>query len=267
MDKKIIAENIRTLRKAFSETQLFLAEKVCHVDRTLINKWESGTRTPDPECIKTIAAHYGVEAYIFVSKYIRAEMDWNSGRITVTVEGQGEDKAENAFVNSIDMTPYLIEGFSEGKKTVQRVLIIPRIGIGREKVYEVYKRAYLLDEEIDMNLSDDRMTQVVEDYWYAYDNGIEDAGVNLLRIFFLYFFTQSSGKDVLKRRIENLITGLKLTNNPAADYYEALCQQWGVFDNCVQYERGAEIIEALAEDMNVYAMKAKDFLHIGGEVE
>lgn len=167
MDKKIIAENIRTLRKAFSETQLFLAEKVCHVDRTLINKWESGARTPDPECIKTIATHYGVDADIFVSKYIRAEMDWNSGRITVTVEGQGEDEAENAFVNSIDMTPYLIEGFSEGKKTVQRVLIIPRIGIGREKVYEVYKRAYLLDEEIDMNLSDDRMTQVVEDYWYA----------------------------------------------------------------------------------------------------
>lgn len=143
MDKKIIAENIRTLRKAFSETQLFLAEKVCHVDRTLINKWESGARTPDPECIKTIATHYGVDADIFVSKYIRAEMDWNSGRITVTVEGQGEDEAENAFVNSIDMTPYLIEGFSEGKKTVQRVLIIPRIGIGREKVYEVYKRAYL----------------------------------------------------------------------------------------------------------------------------
>ena len=107
MDKKIIAENIRTLRKAFSETQLFLAEKVCHVDRTLINKWESGARTPDPECIKTIATHYGVDADIFVSKYIRAEMDWNSGRITVTVEGQGEDEAENAFVNSIDMTPYL----------------------------------------------------------------------------------------------------------------------------------------------------------------
>ena len=267
MKNEILANNIKELRKAFSETQLYLAEKVCHADRTLVVKWEKGTRTPDNESVKRMAEHYGVEPEILISKRIHAEIDWTTGKIMVTVESAQEDEAENAFLESIDMTPYLIEGYSpEGKRHVQRLMVLPRIGIGREHVYEVYKRAYLLDEEIDMNLEDKRMTQVVEDYWYAYDNGIEDAGVNLLRIFFLYNFTQSGGKGIAKQRIRTLIDGLKLTNNPAADYYEALSLQWGVFENWMAYEAGAEMIEGLAEDMNVYAMKAKDYLYIGEEM-
>jgi len=213
MDREILANNIKELRKAFSETQLYLAEKVCHADRTLVAKWEKGSRTPDTDSIRRMAEHYGVDPEVFVTKSIHAEIDWASGSAIITVESM-EDEAENAFLESIDMTPYLIEGYSlDGKKTLQRLMILPRIGIGREKVYEVYKRAYLLDEEIDMNLEDVRMTNVVEDYWYAYDNGIEDAGVNLLRIFFLYNFTQSGGKGIVKQRIRTLIDGLKLANN------------------------------------------------------
>lgn len=264
MNKEILASNIKELRKAFSETQLYLAEKVCHADRTLVAKWEKGTRTPDHESIKRMADHYGVDPEIFVSKSVRAEIDWATGKINVVVESALEDEAENAFLESIDMTPYLIEGYSlEGERHLQRLMVLPRIGIGREQVYEVYKRAYLLDEEIDMDLEDERMVQVVEDYWYAYDNGIEDAGVNLLRIFFLYNFTQSGGKGIVKQRIRTLIDGLKLANNPAADYYEALCLQWGIFEEWTAYEAGAAVIEELAEDMNIYAMKAKDYLFIG----
>ena len=261
MDNRILADNIKHLREAFKETQEYLAKNICLVDRTLVTKWEKCIREPTPDSIKRMADHYGVDPTDLVTKPLHIEFDWKTGKLEITAGSWAENEAENAFLESVDMTPYLFQIRNcENGDTIQHTLILPRLGIGKLKAYEIYKRAYLLDTEIDTDLGDERMAQVLEDYWYAYDNGIEDAGVNLLRIIFLCAFPYTEEKSAIIQQLKALIGDLKLTNNPAADYYEALCLQWGLFTQVPNLKAGAEMINELAQNMNTYAISAQDFL-------
>lgn len=57
--KKIIAENLTSLRKNSNLTQSEIAKKLNYSDKS-VSKWERGDVTPPIDVLKEIAKHYGV---------------------------------------------------------------------------------------------------------------------------------------------------------------------------------------------------------------
>lgn len=66
--KKIIAENLVSLRKSASLTQQELAEKLNYSDKA-VSKWERGESIPDVAVLKQIADLYGVKVDDFLHKH------------------------------------------------------------------------------------------------------------------------------------------------------------------------------------------------------
>lgn len=65
--KKIIANNISELRRAFPLTQAELAEKLNYSDKA-VSKWERGESMPDIEVLKQIADLFGVSVDYLLSE-------------------------------------------------------------------------------------------------------------------------------------------------------------------------------------------------------
>lgn len=63
--RKIVCENLITLRKANNLTQLDLSKKINYSDKT-ISRWEKGEVLPDYEALETISNVYNIDiAYFF----------------------------------------------------------------------------------------------------------------------------------------------------------------------------------------------------------
>ena len=73
--KKIIANNISELRRAFPLTQAELAEKLNYSDKA-VSKWERGESMPDIEVLKQIADLFGVSVdYLLSETHDKSEPD------------------------------------------------------------------------------------------------------------------------------------------------------------------------------------------------
>ena len=73
--KKIIANNISELRRAFPLTQAELAEKLNYSDKA-VSKWERGESIPDIEVLKQIADLFGVSVdYLLSETHDKSEPD------------------------------------------------------------------------------------------------------------------------------------------------------------------------------------------------
>lgn len=231
MNNNNFGKNLKWLRAEGNETQELLAMKL-KVDKSLISHWEHERRMPDEEMLKSIATHYGVSVEeLFADTY---ESDTE-----VTDNGA----VEFFCFYGLEHCP------------------LPKIDFEKTRAFGLFKEAMRIDRKSETGkATKDEIVEMARNYWEAFDEGILEAGVNLLgHLFQTELNIKNSGveKHGLDEKIRNLIEGLQLHEHPAGDYYDALCLMESLNgyegDEETNFDEGIKRLYELAEDGNEYA--------------
>ena len=131
---------------------------------------------------------------------------------------------------------------------------------------KAYRIDCLLDSG-DKNIIDKKLIEMVYAYWDAFDMGIEEAGINLLRHLFQVKVNAKCDDDdrsALQDKYMALVEGLELVDNPAGEYYRAQSMILGIIENDMSEEQnfddGIRLLYQLANNGNEYAMAAVETL-------
>lgn len=243
----LLAENLTKLRKAYRKKQEYVANK-CFVDRTAVSCWERGTRNPSDDALERLSGLYGVSVENLTSHKLDATYESTTEKVRIRVV-DGEDP-------DIDYLPLVVD-------PIHTILTLPRMGVSLSIAYTKYKEALEIDREWDFlcEVFDDRILEAMDLYWYAYNHGVDEAGMNLLRIYFILILAANMHE---KEGVETLLYLIEdekdRGNSDVGDYYEALACMYSIFpqgDNQKEnFEIGLSMMNSLAEKNNDYAIKA-----------
>lgn len=111
--KRIIAENISTLRRASGITQVELAEKLCYSDKA-VSKWERGESIPDVAVLKTIAELFGVTVDYLLTR----------GHFPDPVETASPESSASAREEEADELPKGIKKYNRTIITRMSILLV-----------------------------------------------------------------------------------------------------------------------------------------------
>ena len=243
-----IGRNIKELRKSKHWSQQLLADS-CNFDRSLVSKWEDGTRVPNKDTLEKIATFFSVNAEDIVYKTI---VNDNTGGFNIMENGITKISTEEG-----------IELLSIGG------MIIPKVNLNETGAYKALEKAYAIEAEPKEKVSPDRYVEMCHLYQTAFDGGIMAAGVNLLGHLFITamkaILSGSKVNDHIMERMRYIVEALEDFGDPAGEYYDAMIELYitshgeikeptedDTADDC---PKGIAMIYELAEAGNPYAEK------------
>ena len=142
-------------------------------------------------------------------------------------------------------------------------LLFPRLDADDSFGIYLYQKGYHLDIEFDSTGDSNIIPIIRAAYWDAFNVGVLDAGVNLLRIIMIalcnYKLTNPNDKELpLLDPLHYILERLLFAEHPAGEYYEALGYMLGIMSNELtseeSHELGLDLMTDLALDDNPYAL-------------
>ncbi len=128
-----------------------------------------------------------------------------------------------------------------------------------------FRRAYYYDSASDENIRRALKDIIIKNYWLAFNQGIPEAGVNLMRIYYLdlqkwtriYEMLDLPGYKreilTLKQTLDDLSGKLRLIEHPIVPYYERLDAAFKIKDDPHEREMKELEIWDLEDHGNKYA--------------
>ncbi|MBO4687504.1 MAG: helix-turn-helix transcriptional regulator [Clostridiales bacterium] len=283
MDDEIrLGTNIRSLRKAYGETQEQLGA-VLNVEKTTVSNYENGMRKPDGEMIAKIANHYmvSVEELVFcdLSEIGCITIDnkafWKSINIVLPIAF-----SEEAMKNEHFKKAYIChrEFYDEMQKTsVDNMDCMDQMGV----CFDEYSVAYedeRIEPEVAANLlaiwyfmvimvksvplilhnqpsallqlakRDHKVRQIIDNPNPDFEKDMQEIAARL-------------DDPELNEKIDELKTTIKRSRSwsDLADYYLAMQYIWNIVDNDLEWNFnrrvGVEMLNSFASVGNIYAAR------------
>lgn len=236
MKNAVFSQNLKMLRTERKETQENLAEKL-YVDKTAISHWENGRRTPNAEMQEMIAKYFGVTREELV--------------------GISDESVEITKIPGCE------------------IFCFPQIDFEKKPAFKLYKEALEIDKCIALGKGNQEdVPSMFIKYTEAFYQGMLEAGVNLLKQFFILEMNiKNKGEEILTfdDLIQEIIHDLQEANNPAGDYYEAIWLMENLVhngkDKDVNFESGLILLYELANEGNPYAVETVEHIELADEVD
>ena len=274
--------NIRSLRKAYGETQEQLGE-VLHVEKNTISSYETGMREPGKETVREIAKHYTIS----IEELLHSDLS-SIGKIQI-------DK--DAFLNSIDIIVPIVSSEKALKNTEFRTAYHTH-----KKFYNELKRGNM-DNIDDVDICLDGYSEALKDDEIAAESAGNIIGLKLLLVMMITTsatvlkdqpagLLQVARKDEKTRKIledtdsslekdaeeiladffaeesADLVAKLQIVKDSKewsdlGDYYLALQYVWNLVDNNLDrgfnQRIGIEMLNAFVSVNNIYAARFVKF--------
>ena len=245
-----LAENIKVLRRNALISQVEISERL-NVSRQTISKWENNQSQPSIEMLIELANLFKVS----IDELIRGEMTKSGTSLLI-------DNNPMTTLKTLLLTNDDAGDDSEGD------VICPRIGLDRLNSYQSFKEAYLKDIEFQRTGDKSLLTDIMRQYTEAFDQGIGEAAVNMLRILThtsMNCKAQDPNKEFpLQDAVDFYINRLEEDNHPAGSFYRAIHLIYRLIKNektdDENWDDGLILMYQLANDGNEFAIDYVEYI-------
>ncbi len=237
-----LGENIKALRRNSVISQVQISERL-NVSRQTISKWENNQSQPSIEMLIELASIFKVS----LDELILGDL---------TKAGKGF-LSENGTMIITDTSLFSSDDMSDEEVDV----ICPRIGLDKLNSYQVFKEAYLKDIELQKNGDKSLLADIMRQYTEAFDQGIIEAAVNMLRIL-THTSMNCKAQDPdevfpLQDAVDFYINQLEEEDHPAGSFYRAIHLIYRLVHNeksdDENWDEGLILMYQLANDGNEFA--------------
>lgn len=161
---------------------------------------------------------------------------------------------------------------SESDDNIENI-ICPRIGLDGITSYKSFQKAYQKDVELEKTGDKSLLTDIVHLYTEAFDQGIDEAAVNMLRILthtaMNWKVTEGDKRFPLQERVDFYIDNLEETGHPAGAFYRAIHQIYRLIKNDLtdeeNFDEGLILMYQLANEGNEFALDYVDYIESAEE--
>lgn len=244
-----LGENIKVLRRNAVISQVQISERL-NISRQTISKWENNQSQPSIEMLIELASMFKVS----IDELILGDMT-KSGKSFLS---------ENDPMIAINTHLLGNEDVSDEEVDV----ICPRIGLDRLNSYQVFKEAYLKDVELQKTGDKSLLSDIMRQYTEAFDQGIIEAAVNMLRILThtsMNCKAQDPDKEFpLQGAVDFYIKQLEVEGHLAGSFYRAIHLIYRLVHNektdDENWDDGLILMYQLANDGNEFAIDYVEYI-------
>ncbi len=243
-----LAENLRILRRNEDISQDEISERF-NVSRQTISKWENGQSQPSIEMLIDLANWFEVS----IDDLVRGDMTKEKKLLYTDNE---KTVVHGGFLNVSD------------DKNDEADVVCPRIGLDGLYSYKSFKAAY--DKDLELHRTGDKslLSDIMNLYTDAFDQGIMEAAANMLRI-----LTHTSMNCKIKEpdkafplqeRVDFYINRLEEADHPAGAFYRAIHLIYRLVKNektdDENWDDGLILMYQLANDGNEFAIDYVEYI-------
>jgi transcriptional regulator with XRE-family HTH domain len=244
-----LAENLKILRRNEDISQEEISERF-NVSRQTISKWENGQSQPSIEMLIDLANWFEVS----IDDLVRGDMTKNK---KVTYTNSDIPVAQGDFLH-----------VSDEKVDDEVDVVCPRIGLEGLHSYLSFKAAYEKDLELHRTGDKSLLSDIMNHYTDAFDQGIMEAAVNMLRILThtsMNCKIKEPDKEFpLQERVDFYINRLEEADHPAGAFYRAIHLIYRLVKNektdDENWDDGLILMYQLAEEGNEFAIDYVEYL-------
>ena len=250
-----LSKNIKTLRGNELKTQEELADYM-NVTRQTISKWENGASEPAVLDLVRIAGFFKISLDELILGNIEANNYNISSSQLLLSNGKGltdsigvmrDEEVEDVFFPSV--SPNDLVGF------------------------ESFNKAYYMNMQVDKTKDKSNIIEVLHLYEDAFENGIVEAGANILRII-VRTIMAAKASDLrkplmLQDKLERYMEALEEMEHPAGSFYRAFVLIYGlrITDKTEDenFDNGLILMYEIANEGNELAMRYVDYIESAEE--
>lgn len=219
-----LANNIRVLRKNVSMPQEELAEKL-NVSRQVVSKWETGKSDPPLETLITMAEYFNIT----LDELVLGIVHPNNQFIASLNQNIQEDYYMSNKTTLLETDKSINKINDESSEA-----LFPRVSPDKVSAFSKFTQAYYLDIESDQLNDADKRVEAMHLYLEAYDEGVKESAVNMLRVLTKIHFNlrdkTSDNQFPFQDRINYFLEGLDEIDSLEGRYYHALLLMYGLLD-------------------------------------
>jgi len=238
--------------------QTEIAEMLC-VERATVSKWENGKNEPE------------LNMLIRLSDYYETTLD---ELVTGDLQQVHSEQIKGPVIKSVERINGAMKTEAITKTENEELFMFPRISPNTSMGLGMFVDACKIDFN-DNGTNADEYVKMCHLYMDAFNSGVMDAGINLLRVFSKHHLTlKANGENnpyAFQRKMEYIIATLKSIEHPAGEYYEALSLIYDLMDMGVDeqtaFDRGLVMMYDLANEGNEYATEWVDIIDAATEAE
>lgn len=244
-----LGENIKALRRNAIISQEEISERL-NVSRQTISKWENNQSQPSIEMLIELASMFKVT----IDELILGDVAKSATFLL----------ADNNPMNTLKTHLFTSEDVLDADGDV----ICPRIGLDRMDSYQIFKEAYIKDLELQKTGDKSLLSDIMRQYTEAFDRGIMEAAVNMLRILThtsMNCKVQDPDKEFpLQDAVDFYINRLEEEDHPAGSFYRAIHLIYRLVKNDKtddeNWDEGLILMYQLANDCNEFAIDYVEYL-------
>lgn len=222
-----LANNIRILRKNTNMPQEELAEKL-NVSRQVVSKWETGKSDPPLETLISIAEYFGIT----LDELVRSVIPPKNPFLFSSKPNTQEEyyMSNNTVLTNVKMLDSINVDICNRKDEG----LFPRVSPEKVSAYNKFSHAYDLDIKSDQTNDAEKRVEAMHLYLEAFDEGVKEAAVNMLRVLTNILFNirgqARENKFPFQDRIEYFLEGLEEIDSQEGRYYHSLLLLYGLLN-------------------------------------
>lgn len=242
---------MKMFRIIAGKKQTEIAEMLC-VERATVSKWENGKNEPE------------LNMLIKLSDYYKTTLD---ELVTGDLQQAHSELIKDSVIKSAERINSAMKTEAVTKTEDDELFMFPRISPNASTGLNLFVEACKIDFN-DNGTNADEYVKMCHLYMDAFNSGVMDAGINLLRVFSKYHLVLKANGDnnpyAFQRKMEYIIATLKSIEHPAGEYYEALSLIYNLMDmggdEQTAFDRGLVMMYDLANEGNEYATEWADII-------
>lgn len=245
-----LAENLKVLRGNATISQEEMSVKL-NISRQTISKWENGQSQPSIEMLVELA-------------------NWFEVTIDDLIRGDVVKRSKPMFALDSSLVENTVSKDIAKDENDDNIgnIICPRIGLDGITSYRTFKKAYQKDVELEITGDKSLLTDIVHLYTEAFDQGVDEAAVNMLRILtntvMNWKVTEGDKRFPLQERVDFYIDSLEESGHPAGAFYRAIHLIYRLVKNDLteeeNFDEGLILMYQLANEGNEFALNYVEYI-------